>query len=92
MIEYPTRQSLNPGRTLPADLVVHPVTLQPSMSAYAIVFYNGAWITEADKKSCVKFTDLAITPPDEDAHLLIPNADEACIDPLEIGPLDDHPP
>jgi hypothetical protein len=91
-IDYPARKSLNPGGIFAHDLVIHPFTLQPEMTAYAVIVFNGAWITEAEKKTCVKWTALAVTPPDEQGQLAIPYADEACIYPLEIGPLDDHPP
>jgi hypothetical protein len=84
---YPTRQSPNPGSTLPQDQSVHLVTLRPSMTAYLLLFFNGAWITEEDKKTCVDWTALAVTPPGEQDHLVIPNTDVACVDPIDIGPV-----
>src|ERR1700742_150616 len=56
VIDYPVRESLNPGGTFAHDLVIHKFTLEPEMTAYAVIFFNGAWITDKDKKTCVKWT------------------------------------
>jgi Protein of unknown function (DUF4232) len=87
VIRYPQQQSPNPGRTLPQNQDVYKVTLKPAMTASAILFYNGMWITELDKKSCVNWSALAVTPPGEHNNLLIANTDVACMDPLEVGPI-----
>ncbi len=63
------------------------MTLDPSMTASAVFYYFGQWITEADKKTCVDWTALAVTPPGEHDNLLIPNTGVACMVPLEIGPI-----
>jgi Protein of unknown function (DUF4232) len=89
VITYPVQQSQNPGRTLQQNQTVYQVTLRPSMTAQAVLYYFGQWITDADKKTCVTWSALAVAPPGEHDNLLIPNDDTACMAPFEIGPIQD---
>jgi hypothetical protein len=89
VITYPVQQSQNPGHALQQSQTVYSVTLRPSMTAQAVLYYFGQWVTDADKKTCVNWSALAVAPPGERDNLLIPNDDTACMAPFEIGPVQD---
>lgn len=88
LIEYETVRSDNPAQQQNASQQPQIVTLQPGDTAHAVLSYYYGWMTAQQKENCVHWDAIAVTPPDERDHLLIPDSNTACrVGPLAVGPV-----
>lgn len=86
LIAYETVRSVNPAQQQNTERRPEVVELQPGRTAHAVLSYYYGWMTAQQKDDCVHWSAMAVTPPDEQDHLLIPNSGTAChVGPFAVG-------